>query len=105
MQGDIRVTGRIVSSGQPRPYADSATTAFVMFERHGWGQKDFTPYPVTEEVARRAASGLMIGYVPNTRAECTMPFQSYLAYFRPVDPAEEGRADIWEFRVVTPFTD
>lgn len=104
MQGDTRVTGRIISSGQPRPYADSQLTAYVLFERYGWADKDFAPYPVTEEVARKAAAGLMIGYTPTTKAEAPM-FGSYLLYFKAASKFENDRASVWEFRVITPFTD
>lgn len=113
-----RVTTEILRAGQPRAYADSETVARVTFESTRWdssSDRELHPSFLSEETASRRLLGLQCGFCERRRGG-GHPLETYLDYLRPVDgrPASEviqyGDPDqivasVWEFRVVSPFTD
>lgn len=112
----MRVTTTTIRSGQPRAYADSERVCRLTFEVAAWNDpNDWRQVLVTEKVARETAEALPIGFTSKKRNEVDW-FDSHLDYFRPIDPKRrnhfgaedetaEPQASVWEFRVVTPFTD
>lgn len=104
-----RWTLEVLRSGQPRAYADSETVARVTFEYTPWNSEtgEFEPWPISEKSAREQLSGMRCGFVATPKSEAGF-LGTYLDYLRPVDDRPEdpsGKASVWEFRTVHPYTD
>ena len=112
-----RTTQEVIRSGQPRPYADTESVSQITFEMTSYkDQNTFTKHYMSKEAAIDMLKRIRpYGFVENER-DSKNPFASYLEYIRPVDPTSAASiipkgdpnqqvASIWEFKVVTPFTD
>lgn len=112
-----RITIETLRSGQPRAYADSEHVVRVTFEHTPWNDQsgEFAPDYKQESYVREELASLRTGFTPKSRSEAGY-LASYLDYLRPVDPKtadelipggdpSQTLGSVWEFRVVSPFTD
>lgn len=112
-----RYTIEVLASGQPRAYADSYLRVQVFFEHTSYSglmndgtnhpllEGNFSPWWMNEEVARRKLESLPCGFITTTYDQRQFGLEPYLQYLKPILPREDGKAYIWEFCVVSPFTD
>lgn len=116
IRGAHRITVVPMRGGQPRPYTDTETVVQVSFEQVPWLGKNedltWVAWWITEADAREILPSLKCGYINRPRGGNW--YDSYLDYLKPRAPTtqknlvtkeEEIRSWLWEFRVVTPFTD
>lgn len=107
----IRVTIDTVASGQPRPYADSRTEAYVLLERTNWdGKGDFIPWELKSFDGKPYDTNnvpeVLKQYVPGLRVQPKSAqkyaLEPYLASF---GPASERGPGWWRYVTISPFTD
>lgn len=112
----MRVTYQVIRSGQPRAYADTEFVGRIVVEHQPWfprgHEPEWKPFGVSEEVARRLAFANSVdGVAPPFRKDAGF-LGSYLEYFVPISEntsvvPQTGRvsSSIWEWKIITPFTD
>lgn len=114
----LRYTLKTIRSGQPRAYADSERVVQIHLENDDWRNPGtLKPMYVDESRAKEIARQLPLsGFIKTLSHERGHGLESYLDYFRPLDATTSDKiiphgdpkqtvASIWEFRVVSPFTD
>lgn len=120
-----RYTVNTIRSGQPRAYADSCLTVRVTFEETDpmlVSSDTFLPnYLSAQTVEGILTNILKCGFISTRRQERSHGLESYLDYLKPIDPKKIGDPDfnekrvfgkpgtevshVWEFQVISPFTD
>lgn len=84
----------VLRSGQPRPYANTEYVVLCEFDQ-----------PLSEtEVRVFFLQHTKIGFTNTPRIGRKDHFDTYLDYLRPINLID-GKADRWEFRTVSPYTD
>ncbi len=98
-----RITIEVLSSGQPRPYADSRHHVRVVFEWQGipgFGDKNapFIPDPTSEQHVRAVLPHLQCGFLEKVAKDSEW-YETRLDFLKEIEPGT------WEFRTTSPFTD
>ena len=109
-----RQTVEVVKAGQRESYQDTEMIVQVTFERTD-SNNIFAPDYISKDIALIRLHKVAF-FTDHKKDGDKEPFRTYLDYVRPIDKitadqlVEQGDPNvvlhsIWEFRVVTPFTD
>ncbi len=117
--GQTRITINTLRSGQPRAYADSVTQVRVTFEQTDpmlLKSDAFIPMILPESAVVPWLKNLRCGFIEERNPKHGL--EPHLVYLVPIDPVKIGDpgvrawgkpnefvSHIWEFQVVSPFTD